>query len=625
MTNDQFLNIIEKRLANGLSILNVGDDKYKERLTLALEIHRLVPHCPLVKLRYVYRLVHLKLVGGVPDKARTHAFIQFYELLEVAMGDHQWPDPKIPNNKHDDIRMKMQEANAFITSALNGEKLTDTQHYIVVNAATDEIKESIKAADVERKRKEIEAKREAVRQANEQRAADRKEAVKIKNGGHKPAAKKKMIVGVPPEIDLEPKPFCVSHKTRLMLNDRQKSYIDQCFGIARFTYNWCLKRWEELRAQGEKPFASEISMQFNEIAKEEFPFTYSVTHFAKATGQKAFEAAVNGFFNGKGFPKRKHRGLGLGSLNYVVGTRKQPILMDFNPDIPDSKPSAKRQYLLIPTFGYVKMAEKLRFKGQASSVTIRREADGHYYASFNVHISQKEWMRTHKITGFTYNRPTGIDLGVESLATLSNGIKIKSRPEDENLHQRKKELQMAISHQRDCHPDRTTKKQRNNQWSLAKINAKIRHQREDYINKVTTALSSFYSNVCIEDLNVNDMIQDGRAPGNIKDATFYRFRLLMEQKMTLIGHHLHIAEKFLPTTRTCSICGCIGEKIPLEVRTFHCKECGTTIDRDVNAAINLAKLIGLDEPNPNPADKGAITAVLQANGIMVHQAEGKSR
>lgn len=704
MTNDQFLNIIEKRLASGLSILNIGDDVHNERLTFALEVHRLLPHCPLVSIRYVFRMVHMKLNIIAPDKAKTHAFMQFYQLLAVAMGSHKWPDPKIPNNKHDGVRMKLQETNTYINAAIEGDRLTTRQRNIAIKAASDEIKSAIREAEKTKKREEAMAKRrskymadqersnvrrnevQAIQAEQQMKSAESKSIKKIRNGGHKSAQActdvrqsnaatlkervheiyrqrhhrdtdmipvdeyREIVAIIHAETEMRRHieerqhaeelmeqrrnlPYCVCHKIRLMPNNKQKEYLQQCFGVARFCYNWCFDEWTRLREQGERPYGSVVSAKLNEIAKKEYPFIYKVTHFAKQTGVSMFERAVLNFFKGSGFPQRKKRGIGCGSLHYVVGRRKAPYLADYNPDIPDSMPSAKRQYLLIPTFGYVKMAEKLRFDGQLSSVCIKLQADGNYYAVLNVYIDEDEWLRVHKCKnaastryGVKIDTPTGIDLGVKDLAVLSNGVKICRRPNDEQLKRRKKDLQKRISHQHMIHPNRTSKRQRRNKWLLAKINAKLGHQRYDYLQKVTTALAYIYRNISLENLNIADMIQSGDAmAGRILDASFYNFRVLMEQKMAINDHHLHIAEKFLPTTRTCSVCGCVGDIVPLQQRIFRCKECGAEIDRDVNAAINLAKLIGLDEPNPSPADKGAITAVLQASGVMVHQAGEESR
>ena len=112
---------------------------------------------------------------------------------------------------------------------------------------------------------------------------------------------------------------------------------------------------------------------------------------------------------------------------------------------------------------------------------------------------------------------------------------------------------------------------------------------------------------------------DGVSASSIIQACFYKFRLLMEQKMNIRGHNLNIADKYLPTTRVCSVCGCIGPKMPLHERIFHCEDCGAVIDRDINAAINLAKLIGLGESNFHTSDKGRLIAALQASGVILHQ------
>ena len=593
MTDNQFFDIIEKRLKNGLSILNAGDDKHREMLTLALEVHRLLPYCPLVSTRYVFRMVYMKLNNIAPDKSRTHSFFEFYQLLEVSMGSHKWPDPKIPNNKHDGVRTKLQETNSYIASALDGEKLTAEQQRIVVRSATDNAKQSIKDATENRKRQEKEAK---IRKIALQ-AAERKQKAKIKNRGYRPSSnyEHSSLLLATDHVDL---PYCVSHKIRLSLNNQQKQYLRQCFGIARKSYNWCYDEWVRRRNNGERPFANEVIQSFMSISQQSFPYMYRVTHFAKKTGIDAFDKAVSNFFAGAGFPNRKHHGLGFGSLHYDVTDRKDPILCDVNPDVPGGKPSRKRQYLLIPTFGYVKMMEKLRFRGYLSSVTIKLEADGHYYAVLNVYIDQQEWKRTHKIREDATETPIGIDMGLSSLATLSDGTKIARLAADEKLEKRKKDLQKVISDRREATPNQTSKSTRRLQWRLAKINAKLRRQREDYIQKVTSRLAYTYKYISVENLNVADMLSDGRVSAkSVIRANFYKFRTLLEQKTSMAGHNLHVADKFLPSTRTCSVCGCIGDIVPLQERTFRCKECGAEIDRDVNAAINLAKLIGLDDPN----------------------------
>ena len=268
----------------------------------------------------------------------------------------------------------------------------------------------------------------------------------------------------------------VVHKVRLAPNKFQQSYLQKCFGVRRFCYNWAYDQWMAARQKGERIFPSELSKQFGQIAKEQYPFVYQVTHFAKTSGFDAFDAAIQSLFDGRGFPQRKRRKLG-GSFSYVVtNKRKQPMLSDFNPDVPDSKPSKKRQYLLIPTFGYVKMMERLRFDGILTGVTIKQEGDGKYYACLKVCVSREEWHNTHPICDTYSEQPIGIDLGLSTLATLSNGLKIDARKEDPKTYSNMKRLQYHIKQLHLAHPRHTTKHQKRLKVQLGKVKTKLRHR-----------------------------------------------------------------------------------------------------------------------------------------------------
>jgi putative transposase len=420
----------------------------------------------------------------------------------------------------------------------------------------------------------------------------------------------------------ETHPFCVCHKIRISPNRKQQTYLLKCFGTTRFVYNWLVDEWERLRSEGERPTAIDVSKRFNAIAQTEYPWTYKVTHYAKATAFRAFENAFDRFIKNGDRPQPKKHGLNAGSLHYVKGDRKQPMLLDSNPDLPNATPSQKRQYLHVPGLGYVKTMERLRFEGLLTSVIVKRESDGRYYAVLRVYVDHEEWQRTHKrkYDVQTFDEPVGIDLGVSSLAILSNGLRIDSPQKNERLSAQKKQLQKAIAVRKEKHSRHTSKKQKRMARQLAVVKAKICRKRDDYHHKVTSVLAYTYKNVSMENLNVIDMIRDGKIPPHlILESALYHFRILMEQKMMMAGHHLYLAEKGYPSSEICSRCGHQIEKIPLSKRTFCCPECGYKIDRDLNAAVNLRKLIGLDKSETNPADKGVLTTILTRNGIGTHQ------
>ena len=641
MTDEEFIVALGMRLVNGCLIVSLSDEPQWKMLNYILEAIRLKAKFANRDMRTILSAVHKADNGRKPTASTLDTYTTFYEKMVKMIGsDVEWPRPE-HNRKINGIahvlleNMPQEETEEEEETPVEKEKPKSAAPPVrkvslaynrrakknhdkeTRTKAASELERKIH--DVYRTRHGHDIKHIPMDEYREISAIIHKESLAEKRAEEKAyAAELAQLRG---EL-----PFVAVHKVRLFPNNVQKTHLKKCFGVARFCYNWAYDTWKSEREKGNLLDAEQLQAKFNEIAKDQYPFTYEVTHFAKTTGFKAFDASLTALMEGLGFPNRKKHGLGFGSLTYVTtGKRKTPFICDFNPDIPGSLPSKKRQYLLIPTFGYVKMAEKLRFDGLMTMVTIKLESDGHYYAAIKVYISQEEWKKKHKKVKHPSAEPLGIDLGVADLAILSNGLKIESRPEDEKLSSKKKDLQKSISRLHELHPQHTSKNQRKLQWQLANVKSKIKMQRLDYIHKVTSVLAYHYNNISMEHLNVEDMIQEGITPGRIIDATFYQFRKLMEQKSELVGHALHVADRFFPSTRTCSVCGCIGDQVPLNVRTFHCKECGATIDRDINAAVNLAKLIGLDEPNFQSADKDAIAAVLQANGIIAYQEDKESR
>lgn len=691
MTSDAYIETLQKRLAHGLPLpVSTGDKSLDERITVALELHRLLPHCQQCSVRYVIRIIYLRLMSCQPDKHKIAACTDLYARLMVAIGDHKWPAPNIPNNKHDAIRIKLQQTNAVVQSALDGEPITTDQRNLLRLATDSDIKQQIKEAEQAAKaarKSQSKAKGPANLSDDEIRdlsldirsgsckAVSAGKVKKITNGGYSPlsastetrkAAKEESerrihelyrekygydVANIPRDIRrkltkgmteesyrrrkevkreqtlqrqqqiADEQMTYVTHKVRLSPNNLQKNYLQRCFGVSRFVYNWCYDRRQEARNRGERIFPGELAKQFTDIARSEYPFTYQVTSCAKQSGFEAFSAAMQSLYDGKGFPQRKRRKLG-GSFSYsVTGYRKQPILSDHNPDVPDSQPSARRQYLLIPSFGYIKMQEKLRFRGILTSVTIKQEADGRYYACLKVCVTPAEWQRTHRSADIYIDRPVGIDLGAgRDLAILSNGLRIEGRKTDKHLWQRKRELQQAIYRKRDAHPGHTSRNQKRLAASLAGVKARIARQNLDHQHKVSTTLAYTYKNICMENLNVRAMM-NGELPAYIiKNATLYQFRTLMEQKAELAGHAVTLAEKGYPSSHICSRCGHQTE-LALSQRTFRCPQCGYEADRDLNAAINLAKLIGLDGPESDYAANSATTALLTRSGIATHQTE----
>ena len=125
---------------------------------------------------------------------------------------------------------------------------------------------------------------------------------------------------------------------------------------------------------------------------------------------------------------------------------------------------------------------------------------------------------------------------------------------------------------------------------VAKYHAKVANIRKDTLHKVSTFLTDNFQYIAIEDLNIKVMMANGKLARTISDLGLYELRRQLEYKSKLKGNILTFADRWFPSSKTCSCCGNIKSDLTLKDRTYHCNECGLIIDRDLNAAINLERL-----------------------------------
>lgn len=643
-----FFYAVELRMINDCPITSLSGDPLWEKFNLALELIELRKIHGGTKGRLIARAICQERYGHDNDAQFESSLVALADKIEAHFFDKQMPVSCLDDHDKANISdmvgeyLNMQQAANGKTVRMTRKKEKRTQVLKPDKKATDNL-----SKDMRRYTRRIQADKAASQKTGDE-LNEKVHRKYIARHGHDiermPVEEYRSILAEIHAETMQQKmseredaknkalaqkqqlPLYVVHKVRLSPNNVQQTYLKKCFGVARFCYNWAYDRWIEARQRGERPFASELRQQFLDIAKEQYPFVYDVTANAKGTGFKAFAAAQDALFDGKGFPQRKKKGIGLGSLHYnIESDRKRPFISDVNLDHPDAVPSKKRQYLLVPGLGYVKMMEKLRFQGLPTSAVVKLESDGHYYAAIRVRINQQEWNLTHKDNGFVLTDPIGIDLGVATAATFSNGVKAiapKTPAIDTN---RQKQIKKQVEKDRAA-KRRNTKNKRRRAWQLAKSKAKQNRRHDDFLQKLSSVIAKNFFNVSVEDLNIISMIRGGdTGAGGILKASFYKFRLMLEHKMSYAHHNLHIADKGLPSTRTCSQCGCIGPKVPLKERTFHCAECGAVIDRDLNAAINLARLIGMGEPEFKSVATDALLAALETNGIETSQVTAESR
>ena len=279
------------------------------------------------------------------------------------------------------------------------------------------------------------------------------------------------------------------------------------------------------------------------------------------------------------------------------------------------------QKIYIPKLGWVKMRENLRFHGKIMSATVSRIADK-WFVSIQVDVPleflniacesnnqdnsycENQTVLNDSMVKDVNLKAVGIDLGIKTMATLSYDNKIEKIDAPKPLKRylsKLKRLQRKLSRQGKCYTmedyvdangeTRKIRKYSNNymknKTKLARLHAKIRNIRQDFLHKLTTRLVKEFDIICIEDLNVRGMMANHKLARAIMDLGLYEFRRQLIYKAQMCGKEVVIADRWYPSSKTCSHCGEKLKSLELSVREWECEHCHTVHDRDANAAINL--------------------------------------
>jgi putative transposase len=234
------------------------------------------------------------------------------------------------------------------------------------------------------------------------------------------------------------------------------------------------------------------------------------------------------------------------------------------------------------------MMIKAETECQTKKVTITREADG-WYLSFHLRQQPEEIPKDREIVG--------IDLGINSLATLSSGIVFPNLKPYQSALKRLQRLQRSVTRKVKGSNNRKEAvnllaRQQTLEDSLTLRYQRVANIRRDAIHKITTYLAKNHGTVVIEDLWVSAMLKNHHhLAQSIADVAFGEFRRQLEYKCQWYGAKLVIVNRFFPSSQLCSGCG-HRQKMPLHIRTYDCPECGLSIDRDLNASINLENAVG---------------------------------
>lgn len=363
---------------------------------------------------------------------------------------------------------------------------------------------------------------------------------------------------------------------------RQERLLESHAGAARFAYNVGLAHVKAMLERHEKPEWSHYALRrwwnankdglavnvdtgetwWRENSKE----AYNAGLESLADALSNWSKSRRGLRKGRrvGFPCFKSKDRTTPRFAYTTGS--------FGPI--DGDPHALR----LPRIGRVHCMENVSKRVDGARIlrmSVSRHG-GRWYASLTVERAG------HPVSTPPRGGNVGIDLGVKELATLSDGTVIHNpRALDSNL-KRLRRAQKDLSRKA-----KGSNRRRRTREKVARLYGRVANLRVDALDKTTTMLARTYADISIEDLNVAGMVKNHRLARAVEDAAFAKFRRQLEYKTARTGARLHVVDRWYPSSKTCSNCGMVKAKLSLSERVYHCEKCGLSIDRDLNAAINI--------------------------------------
>lgn len=381
-----------------------------------------------------------------------------------------------------------------------------------------------------------------------------------------------------------------AYKVTLDPNDAQRTAFAQHAGAARWAYNWGLATWKRLyeeqktevtATKGEKigkvTDAMDLHKRLNvlkRLAPEEggVPWMYETSKCAPQESLRDLERAYKNTFRrlseGKkgGFPKFKSKHKSRKSFR-LTGS----ILV-------------KSNKIKLPVIGWVRLAEQDYVPADVSikSVTLSEKA-GRWFVSVLV--------ETEEVAPNLDGSVIGVDLGVNALATCSDGTVYENPKALNQMSTKTKSLSKRMARQ-----EKGSNRRKKTKLKLARAHARASNIRADAIHKMTTEIvkTKRPSVIVLEDLNVSGMVKNHCLARSVSDAAFGEARRQFEYKALWGGATIVLAHKFFPSTKRCSACGVVKAEMGLGERVFVCESCGFTAGRDENASYNLRNYPSLD-------------------------------
>ena len=375
-----------------------------------------------------------------------------------------------------------------------------------------------------------------------------------------------------------------SIKVRLNPNNKKLTKLFQYSGCARFAYNWAISREQDNYKQGNKFLSdSELRKEFTQLKKQsEYQWLNEVSNNVTKQAIKDACNTYKKFFKGQcKYPKFKSKKHSIPSF-YQDNVKIR--FTDTHVKIEGFSMNKKKNKQKL---NWIKLCEKGRIPTNCKYMNPRFTYDGLYwYVSVGIEVNDD--------TTLPSNEGIGIDLGIKNLAICSDNNTYKNINKTQtvkNLEKRKRRLQRSVSRRYEknkkgasyCKTSNLIKREK----ELLKVIKRLTNIRQNYLHQTTSEIvKTKPSYICMEDLNVSEMMKNKHLSKAVQQQDFYEFRRQIEYKSAWNNIPVVIADRFFPSSKLCSCCGSIKKDLKLSDRIYKC-ECGNIIERDYQAALNL--------------------------------------